>query len=1079
MAVCSNCGEQNPDRARFCLNCGSLLAEAAPAAPAAPAVPDEERKLDTLVFVDLVGSTALAEQLDPEDVLSLLELYYSRLRAELERCGGTVEKYIGDAIVTHFGVPVAHEDDPERAVRAALQILETVERLNAEDPIREIQVRIGIATGEVIVTHGVKAEEGKGIAWGDVLNTAARIESAAPVNGILVGEETYRASRHVIEYVDSEPIEAKGKAEPVPVWQALGVKHGVARGRARDAPLIGRTAELERLLEAWETVRTRGRPMLATLIGDPGIGKSRLLTELAHRVTGGADVLWGRCLSYGEGITYWPVVEILEGAAGILKSDDAQTVSTKLGALLDGLGLEDPDQFRTIAAALANLVGTPSSAEGAFTSLDISQAELHWGVRRLLELRAAQRPLLLVFEDLHWAEATLFELIDYLREADAPLFVLGSARRELHDLRPGYCTDGRHSLALPLAALDDDESEALLAELLGAHELPPGSSAADLLRNAGGNPLFLEETVRMLDDAGVLDGEGDLAELKVPTSLQAMIGSRLDALPADDKRAAQHASVVGMVFWSGAVADLQGDVDVDPSLEALERRDFVHGNEESSVGNEREWSFKHALIKDVAYARVPKGRRAHLHVRFADWVKAIPAAAEELIEIVAYHLEQACRHAGVGRSDAPPPIERAIEALMQAAEKSERREGIREADRYYARALELVRDGESEQSVELKLGRAGTLNKLGQLQAADELLTEVAGAALGVGRPDLRAKALLGRTSIASKQGRGTDAIDHVDEAETIARSLGDRSLQVSAIYRAAQVRWWFEDAGLTAIEDLRRALAIAEELDDRGLQVEVHRSMATLLYNVGDLAGAEEQLVRCRKLASDLGSLRDEARSTFLLGLVKYHLGEIEDAEQLGLQTLDWLERTAESFYQLQNLRTLALCAAARGDLHLAEERLRQAIPLALQLGGGMLVEIYRCLVDVLVRQGRGSDARELAEFALRDVPEKDVYAQAAGLLIRASLATSDGRRSDACECFDEALRLLEQQQLPLDLGEAKLAYGKALRGLGDDAAAAAELRAAREHLVSFGARGLVDEIDRELAAIGEGAGQAGPLAS
>src|SRR5712691_12718072 len=355
MVTCSNCGEENPQRARFCLECGSPLAGAAPAP--APVVPDEERKLDTLVFVDVVGSTALAESLDPEDVLGLLELYYGRLRAELERCGGSVEKYIGDAIVTHFGVPIAHEDDPERAVRAGLLILDTVAALNAEDPIREIQVRIGIATGEVIVTHGNRAEEGKGIAWGDVLNTAARIESAAPVDGILVGEETYRASKHAIEYAEHESIAAKGKAEPVRVWQALAVREATARGRVYDAPLVGRILELERLTALWERVQKAGGPAVATIIGDPGIGKSRLLAEIAHRSAENADVLWGRCLSYGEGITYWPVVEILEGAAGILKSDDLEAVSAKLGALLEGLDTTDLDQLRTMASALANLIG--------------------------------------------------------------------------------------------------------------------------------------------------------------------------------------------------------------------------------------------------------------------------------------------------------------------------------------------------------------------------------------------------------------------------------------------------------------------------------------------------------------------------------------------------------------------------------------------------------------------------------------------------------------------------------------------------------------------------------------------------
>ena len=332
MALCASCGEENPERARFCLNCGSPLPETAP--PPAPE-PDEERKLDTLVFVDLVGSTALAEQLDPEDVLQLLELYYGRLRTELERHGGTVEKYIGDAIVTHFGVPVAHEDDPERAVRAALDILDTVVALNAEDPIREIQVRIGIATGEVIVTHGARAEEGKGIAWGDVLNTAARIESAAPVNGILVGEETYRATAHRIEYRDHEPIEAKGKGEPVPRLaggrRQRRLRRVAASGTLRSSAARPSSTGCSRRGAA---CAREAHPSLATIVGDPGIGKSRLLTELAHRASGDADVLWGRCLSYGEGITYWPVEEILEGAAGILKSDAAETVEAKLGDLL-------------------------------------------------------------------------------------------------------------------------------------------------------------------------------------------------------------------------------------------------------------------------------------------------------------------------------------------------------------------------------------------------------------------------------------------------------------------------------------------------------------------------------------------------------------------------------------------------------------------------------------------------------------------------------------------------------------------------------------------------------------------------
>jgi class 3 adenylate cyclase/tetratricopeptide (TPR) repeat protein len=1078
MPFCTSCGEQNPDQAKFCFNCGSPLVQAA-APPPPPVVPEEERKLDTLVFVDLVGSTSMAEQLDPEDVLALLELYYGRLRTELEARGGTVEKYIGDAIVTHFGVPVAHEDDPERAVRAALAMLDAVEALNAEDRVRQIQVRIGIATGEVIVTHGQKAEEGKGIAWGDVLNTAARIESAAPINGILVGELTYRATAHAIEYDEHESIEAKGKSEPVPVWQVRGLKtETTARGRGRDAPLVGREAELERLIALWDTVQAERRPALALLLGDPGIGKSRLLAEVTHRTEESADVLWGACLSYGEGITYWPVVAILEDAAGVSKSDEPATVSEKLAALLASLEAADDDERRTMAAALANLLDAAAD-EHEGEAPQISQAELHWGVRRTLEHLAARKPLVLVFEDLHWGEETLFELLDYLLEADAPILMLGSARRELETIRPSLCEDGPGRIALRLSALDAEASQELLAKLLGEHGLT-GPRADALLRNAGGNPLFLEETVRMLADSGVLDGDGDLDELAVPTSLQAMIGARLDGLPAADKRAAQHASVVGMTFWSGAVADLHGDdAEVDPSLESLERRDVVHASEGTSLADEREWEFRHGLIKDVAYARVPKGRRASLHVRFVDWVKSRRGVGDEVVEIVAYHLEQACKTAGVGRSDAPPPIERAVEALMQAAEKAQRREGIREADRFYARAIELLGDERSEQALEARLGRAGTLNMLGNLGPAGELYTEVAQDAAVAAREDLRGRALIGRANIASKQGPATAARAHAAEALAIAGELGDPVLRIRALFQSSSVRARYDGDLDMALAELQQALTTAEALDDKALQIETHMRMVAHYYNLGRLSEAEAQLSQASTLLDGIGNLRDEARAAFQFGLVKYHLGEVEEAERLALQARDWLERTGETYFQLQNLRTLALCAVAKSELAVAEQRLREAIPFAVAIGSWLVIEFNRCLVDVLIRGGRIDEAHELGDVVLAGAAEEEGYGRAAALLLEAALATVDGRRAEAIDTYSRALRLLEELGHPLDLAEARLAYGQALHRLGDSAAAVAELADTRETLTRIGARGLVDEIDRELAEMGEGADRVGPLPS
>jgi tetratricopeptide (TPR) repeat protein len=691
---------------------------------------------------------------------------------------------------------------------------------------------------------------------------------------------------------------------------------------------------------------------------------------------------------------------------------------------------------------------------------------------------AEVRPLVLVLEDLHWAEPTLFELVDFLAEAEAPILLLGTARPELRELRPELYDGGERRTAIVLSALGDEHSEALLAALLGDRKLPPGSRAEALLRNAAGNPLFLEETVRMLDEAGVLDGTGDLAELAVPTSLQAMIGSRLDGLPAEDKSVAHHASVVGMTFWSGAVEELHGAGDsVDPSLEALEHRDVVRSADASSLAEEREWSFKHAMIRDVAYARVPKGRRAHLHVRFADWIQGIPGAAEELVEILAYHLEQACRHSGVGRSDAPPPVERAVDALMAAAEKAERRAGVREADRYYARGLELVGEEETEQTLELRLGRAGTLNRLGDFKAAGELFARIAEAAPALGREDIRGWALVKAANIELKQALPDDARPHLEEAAALGAKLGVVPLQIWVLFESANLHSWVDGDLDPAVADLRRALALGDAGDDMSLRIEGRMRLVMLLYNLGELREAEDELAECAALLEQFSSLRYEALAACLLGMVKRAEGEIDEAERQALTAHELLERTGERFFGLQNLRTLALCALARDDVALAELRLREALPVALEIGGWLTVEIYRCLVDVLIRRDRLDDAREHAALAREHLPEADVYARAASLLADASVSTAEGRLDAADERFADALRLLEQQRLPLDLGEARLAYGRALRRLGEEMRARDELVRAHEELRIIGALGLLAEIERELAELPEGAGSTSPL--
>src|SRR5215208_1310088 len=454
MPVCTSCGEENPAKFRLCGFCGTPL----PAASAVATPPEEERKLVSVVFTDIVGSTARAEGLDPEDVRAMLVPYHARVRAELERHGGTVEKFIGDAAVAIFGAPNAHEDDPERAVRAALAIKDAIAELNASDDWLDLHIRTGVNTGEAIVMLDAKVNEGEIMAAGDVMNTAARIQSAAPVDGVLVSEETYRATRHVIEFREHEPIHAKGKSAPVPVWEVAGAKEETARRATSRVRLVGRDAELESLLEAWRETVHEGKPGLAVVLGNAGIGKTRLLEEFAQRIDGAA-LHWGRCLSYGEGITYWPIVEIMRDAAGIAHDDSGEAISLKLGNLLFGLPTDAMDELRTMAAALANLVGAPHTPEQTYSATEITQAELHWGIRRMIELRAVERPVVLVLEDLHWAEPTLLELVDYIvAGAQTPIFVIASARPELAEAEPATLLGGPRRQTLALDALSENDS---------------------------------------------------------------------------------------------------------------------------------------------------------------------------------------------------------------------------------------------------------------------------------------------------------------------------------------------------------------------------------------------------------------------------------------------------------------------------------------------------------------------------------------------------------------------------------------------------------------------------------------------
>jgi class 3 adenylate cyclase/tetratricopeptide (TPR) repeat protein len=1069
--TCPACGQKSPEQARFCPSCGTALTTAPPRA--------EERKVITILFTDLVGFTSKAEQLDPEAVRGMLDPYYAELRKELERHGGTVEKFIGDAVMAIFGAPVAHEDDAERAVRAAFAIQTAVATMNAADPELGLRVRIGINTGEALVVLDAKPSEGEAMAAGDVINTAARLQTAAPPDGIVVGEATYRATGHAIDYEALDPQQVKGKALPVAAWKAVAARYVRARRETSRAPLIGRDAEIAQLRERWEEVLTTRRPALLTLLGPPGIGKSRLLREFTTGL--GAAAYWGRCLSYGEGITYWPVEEMLRDAAGILHTDASTELFEKVGALVEALRVTDAAEGRTLAMAVGTLIGATGAAGSDVSPARISRTELHWAVRRVFERLAGRGPIVLVFEDLHWAEPTLLDLIHYIANgADAPILVLASSRPELVETRVGFVAGDRSTLRL--SALTASQSETLLNGLLGAPNLP-AATVERLLRNAGGNPLFLEETVGMLAGSAMATGGKPLENvdsLPVPSSLQSLIEARVDQLPAREKRVTQHASVVGGVFWSGAVAHLNETREgIDDDLAMLERRDLIEAAAASSIANEDEYAFKHILIRDVAYGELPKGRRAALHARIAEWIDALPGAADQYLEIVAYHLEQSCRLVReLGRTTFVPPVAAATEALARAGEKAERREGFREAERFYTRALDVLGTSDDERRVALRLRRGLALKALGELGAATSELAEVEQRAFVAERADLRAEALIALANIDGKQGRPADARRRLEEAEAIVRVIGNPRLLVQEAFEHAGFKAHFDNGQDLAIEDLRRVMPAAQTVGDRALLLEGHMRLGTALFNVGRLAESERELVRCSDLAAESGHFRAKARADSLLGFVKYYRGDLAEAERLGTEAHDLLDRTGDSYIQLQNYHKLAMYAIARGEPHLAEERLREGLPLALQIGGWIVPETYRRLAEALVRQGRVSEAVECAALAAANAPEGDGYARPAMLIADAIVKTARHEPA-AIQRFNDAVRSLEDQQLAVDLGEARMALAWGLRAFGDPAGARSELERARETFARMDARGVVDQIDREIGELAKGPGPSGPFAT
>jgi class 3 adenylate cyclase len=674
MRRCSNCHEDNPGGARFCSACGTPLDELAESR--------DERKIVTVLFVDLVGFTARAERLDPEDVREILNAYYGRLRSEIEPYGGVVEKFIGDAVMAVFGAPTAHGDDPERAVRAALAVREAVADLNEADPDLDLQVRLAVNTGEAIVSLAAKTEAGEAMVAGDVVNTASRLQSAAPTNGILVGEETYRATRSLIEYEEADPVSVKGKREPCNVWLAVRARTAPGERVMSTVPMLGRTNELAVLHRIFESVTVEQRPHLVTVLGDAGIGKTRLTAEFTTQLEArGTRVLLGRSHPYGASTFYGPFTQHVKSFAGIFASDDVPGAREKLQRaltqLIHGDGAEE------VASHLELLIGLGADEEVA------NRQTLFLAARRFVEGLTRDGPAVLVFEDLHWADSGTLDLLEILasRVHGAPLLLLALARPVLMLERPSWGGGLSAYTAVTLEALAEEDAVELAASLAGGEN--PDADAFRLAAASEGNPLFIEELVASVRErpAG--------APAHLPTTIRGLLSARLDALPPAERLVLLDAAVVGRVFWRGALARIIGDgTDLILVLDALEARDLIRREPFSWIEGEEQFAFKHVMIRDAAYATVPRATRKDLHAAVAGYLEEATGDAAATSTALAVHWSEA------GHPD------RAVGYLLRAADQAGRGWAKDEAARLYGEALELLADDDAERRRDIRRKRA-------------------------------------------------------------------------------------------------------------------------------------------------------------------------------------------------------------------------------------------------------------------------------------------------------------------------------------------------------------------------------------
>jgi class 3 adenylate cyclase len=971
MQTCSTCGHENPDDAHFCSSCGAALGDAPPGR--------EERKVVTVLFCDLVGSTARAERMDPEDVRALLSRYHERVRSELERHGGTVEKFIGDAVVGLFGAPVVHEDDPERAVRAALAV---------RDWMREdggLQVRIGITTGEALVALGARLERGEGMAAGDVVNAAARLQSAATVNAILVDETTRRATDRAIEYAASAPVRAKGKEDPIQVWEALEAtaRYGVDVRQIGRSPLVGRRREVEALQGTLERVIEEGEPQLVTLVGVPGIGKSRLVYELfqhAHAEPGLVTWRQGRSLPYGDGVSFWALGEVVKAQAGVLPTDSPEETEEKLHRIVTDIAPED--EVRWLERHLRPLAGLEAVTAGADGNRD--EAFAAW--RHFLEALAEKRPLVLVFEDLHFADDGLLDFVDHLLDwaSGVAILAVGTARPELLARRRNWGGGKPNALTLSLSALSDRETAQLVQALLDRQVLDAGLQEK-LLERAGGNPLYAEEFARLLGERDAIE------ELPLPETVQGLIAARIDALPLDEKVLLQDAAVLGKVFWLGAVAEF-GELErrtAEERLRALVRKEFLRRERRPPVAGEVEYAFRHILVRDVAYGQMPRATRASKHRLAAQWIETL-GRPEDHAELLAHHYVAAlelAEAAGLPTADLAEP---ARLALKEAGDRAFALNAFAAAERSYDGALALWPDTDPDRPA-LMFRYAHALTRL-EDDRREEALEHARAALVTAGNEELAGEADALLAEVWWHRGDRDRSLQHLERAQQLVAGIPPSPAKAHVLSQVSRYRA-LADENDEAIRVGQEALAMAERLGLDELRAHALDNIGIAKVQLGDRNGLAD-IERSVEIA--LAAKSPEAGRAY--------------------------NNLADMFWQF-------------GDLRRATELLDEAVRVSETFGSVTIARFARVLqIQLLFSRGEWDEGlRQADEFIAACERGESHYLESAirGDRASARLARGDveGALDDVGRAIEHARRVKDPQALLGTLAQAVWVYAEAGR--------------------------------------------------